>query len=155
MIKVRSIMSSDVITISKESSIMEAARLITSKSVSSLIVVEKDKPIAVISEKDIINGVMGGKGKVNGVMDKEFMVVSPAATFYEISRQLRERKVRKFLVVENKKLTGIVTETDIIEATRDFTRFHQIIQDVILAVFGLAIVFFLFYFSRFGQVLFR
>ena len=155
MIKLRNIMTSDVITIPQESSIMEAARLLVSKAVSSLVVVENEKPVAVITETDIINGVMGKKRKVNEVMDKEFEILSPNTTFYELSKYLRDKKVRRFPVVENDKLVGVITETDIIEATRDFTRFHQIMQDVILTIFGLATFFFLFYFSPFGRLLFR
>lgn len=155
MIKLRSIMTSDVITISPESSIMEAARLLTSKSVSSLVVVEKHKPVAVISETDIIQGLMRKKRKVKEVMDKEFTILSPDTTFYQLTKYLRNKKFRRFPVVENDKLVGVITETDVIEATRDFTRFHQMMQDIILAIFGLATGFFLFYFSPLGQGLFK
>lgn len=146
MIKVKNMMTKDVVTISPSSSIMEAASLIADKSVSSLVVVEKG-PIAVISEKDIIKGVISKKTKVKDVMDKEFMVISPTTKFSAISKLLRQDKIKRFPVVDNGKLVGLITETDIIEATRDFTRFHQIIQEVILAIFGLATAFFLFYFS--------
>lgn len=154
MIKARSIMTRDVITISQNSSIMEAAKLIISKSVSSLMVIEKNKPIAAISENDIIKGIISKKTKVKDVMDKEFIVISPYTRFSEISRSLREKKIKRYTVVENEKLVGLITETDIVEAVRDFTRFHQIMQEVILAIFGLATAFFLFYFSPLGSLIF-
>lgn len=154
MIKVRSVMSKDVITINQNSSVMEAAKLITSKAVSGLIVVEKNKPIAIISEKDIIKGVILKKTKVKDVMNKEFAIISPLTRFSEINKSLREKKIKRFPVVENDNLVGLVTETDIVEATRDFTRFHQIIQDVILTIFGVATAFFLFYFSPIGVSIF-
>ena len=56
--------------------------------------------------------------------------------------------------MENDKLVGLITETDIIETTRDFTRLDQIIQEVILTIFGLATAFFLFYFSPLGASIF-
>ena len=155
MIRVRSIMTKDVITISKESSIMDAAKLMVSKSVSSLVVVEKDKPIAIISEKDIIKGVVSNKKKVKDVMSSNFMTISPLAKFSEVSKSLRNSKIRRFAVVENQQLVGLITETDIVEATRDFTRIGQVVQDVILGIFGLATAFFLFYFSPLGTSIFR
>lgn len=154
MIKVRDIMTRGVITIPQNSSVTEAASLMASKSVSSLVVVDKGKPIAIISENDIIKGVISKKTKVKDVMDKEFIAVSPLTKFSEISKCLREKKTRRFPVMENGKLAGLVTETDIIEATRDFTRFHQIVQEVVLAIFGLATAFFLFYFSPLGASVF-
>lgn len=155
MIKVKSIMTQGAITIAKDSSLREAAELIISKSVSSLVVVEKNKPIAVISENDIIKGITSKKTKVRDVIGREFMVVSPLTKFSEISKCLREKKIKRFPIVENEKLIGIITETDIIETTRDFTRFHQIVQEVILTIFGLATAFFLFYFSPIGASIFR
>ncbi|MDP3765286.1 MAG: CBS domain-containing protein [Nanoarchaeota archaeon] len=154
MIRVKSIMTKDVITITQNSSIMEAAKLMTSKSVSSLVVVEKNKPVALISENDIIKGTVLKKAKVKDVMSKEFMIISPLTKFSEIINSLREKKIMRFPVVENEKLIGLITETDLIEATRDFTRFHQIVQEVILALFGLATSFFLFYFSPIGIAIF-
>ena len=155
MVKVKNIMTSGVVSIAPDSSIMEAAKLIASKSVSSLVVMEKSKPIAIISENDVIKGVLSRKAKVRDVMSKNFKIISPSAKFADIMKHLREKKIKRFPVVENDKLTGLITETDIIEATRDFTRFHQIVQEVILAVFGLATAFFLFYFSPFGASFFR
>lgn len=154
MIKIKNIMTENVVTISPSSSITEAADRILSKEVSSLVVVEKNKPIAIISRNDIIKGLVAKKTKVKDVMDMEFMVMPPLTNFSEIIKYSRNKKIRKFPIVDNGILVGLVTETDIVEATRDFTRFHQIMQEVILAIFGLATSFFLFYFSPLGASIF-
>ena len=151
MIKVKNIMTKEVITIRPGSTIKEAAQLISAKSVSSLVVVENSKPIAIVSENDIIKGIISNKKSVKDVMSREFMSIPPSAKFSEVNRHLKEGKIKRFPVVENDKLIGLITETDIIEATRDFTRFHQIVQEVILAVFGLVTAFVLFFFSPLGQ----
>lgn len=155
MIKVGSIMTKEVITISPGSSLVEAARLMASKSVSSLVVTENGRPVAVVSENDIISGAVSKKAKVADVMRKDFLVISPSTRFSEIVNSMTGKKIRRFPVVENEKLVGLITETDVIEATRDFTRFHQAVQEVILAIFGLATAFFLFYFSPLGASIFR
>ena len=148
-------MTKDVVTIAPSSSIIEASKVMASKSVSSLVVVEKSSPVAVVSENDIIAGISSKKNKVRDIMKKDFMVISPLTRFSEIEKLARNKKIKRFPVVENEKLVGLVTETDIIGATRDFTRFNQIIQEIILAVFGLATAFFLFYFSPLGASIFR
>jgi len=88
-------------------------------------------------------------------MSNDFMVISPMTTFSEINKYLREKRIKRFPVVENERLIGLITETDIIEATRDFTRFHEVVQEVILTIFGLATAFFLFYFSPIGTSFLR
>lgn len=155
MIQIKDIMTKDVVMIAQGAGIVEASRLMASKSVSSLVVAEKGKPIAVVSENDMIAGMASKKNKVKDIMKKDFMVISPLTRFSEIEKSVRNKKIKRFPVVENEKLVGLVTETDIIQATRDFTRFHQVVQEVILAVFGLATAFFLFYFSPLGASIFR
>ena len=144
MIKVRNIMTKEVIPVSKSLSLIEAAKLMTYKSVSDLVVVEKGMPVATISENDIIKGIVSKKTTVKDAMSREFMIISPLKRFSEIIKSQKERKIKTFMVVENEKLSGIITETDIIEAVRDFTKTHQIVQEVILSIFGLATAFFLF-----------
>ena len=154
MIKVKNIMTNEVITIAKESSIIEAANLMSSKMVSSLVVVDKSKPIAIVSENDIIRAIVAKKKKISEAMNNEMVVISPLTKFSEVSRNIREKKIKRFPVAEDEKLIGLITETDVVEATRDFTRFHQIIQEIILAIFGLATAFFLFYFSPLAAPIF-
>jgi len=88
-------------------------------------------------------------------MSRQFLVINPNTNYSFLIKKLKEEKIKKFPVVENDKLIGIVTETDVVDATRDFTRFHRIMQDIILTVFGLVTAFFLFFFSPIGQSLFR
>lgn len=154
MIRAKDMMTKDVVTIGKDSSVLDASKLLTSRSVSSLVVIENGKPVAVVSERDIIQGVLSKKAKAKEIMNKDFLVIPPDTTFYEVTKMLREKNISRFPVVDNNKLIGIITETDIVEATRDFTRFHQIMQDIILAVFGIATAFFLFYFSPLGAAVF-
>ena len=155
MIKAKNMMTKEVITITPASSVKEAANLATSKSVSSLVVVDRGKPVAVLSERDIIQGTLSKKTKVKDIMSKNFIIITPNTTFYEMTKYLKEKNIKRFPVVDNGRLIGIITETDIVEATRDFTRLHQVMQDIILAIFGIATAFFLFYFSPFGAAVFR
>src|SRR3989338_7608905 len=120
MIRVKSIMTRNVISVPLSSSLKEAANLMLSKSVSCLLVVDENKPVGVLSESNIIKGAVAKKAKVKDIMSRNFIVISPKTKFSEISKALRERKIKIFPVIENGSLAGLVAETDIIQATRDF-----------------------------------
>ncbi|MAH33489.1 hypothetical protein CL615_03790 [archaeon] len=158
MIRAKTIMTENVATINENSTVADASKLIVSKHVSGLLVTKNSKPIAVVTENDLIKGALSknpGKVKVKNVMNKNFLTVNPGTNYRDITKESRKGKIKIFPVVENDKLAGIITETDIIDATRNFTRFHQIVQEIILAVFGLVTAFFLFFFSPLGSALFR
>lgn len=154
MIRAKTIMTENVVTVNEASSLKEAASLMLNKHVSTLMVAKGGSPTAILTENDIVRGLVSRKaGKVKDVMSRNFLTISPEAAYTFIIKKLKEEKIRLFPVVQNNKLVGIITETDIVDATRDFTRFHQIMQEVILAVFGLVTSFFLFFFSPLGQSL--
>jgi CBS domain-containing protein len=151
MIKAKSIMTENVATIKENATISEAANFLTKEHVSSLLVLKNNAPVAVVTENDLIKGHVNRKSKVKDIMNKNFLVIGPEVNYSFIVRKLRHDNIKRFPVVQDKKLVGIITETDVVDATRDFTRFHQIMQEIILAVFGLVTAFFLFFFSPLGQ----
>ena len=157
MIKAKTIMTENVITINESATITEAAKLMVNKHVKSLLVTKNNKPIAIVTENSLIKGALNkspNKVKIKDVMSKEFLIVNTNTSYSYIIKKLRQEKIYRFPVVENDKLIGIITETDIVDTTRDFTRFHQIMQEIILVVFGLVTAFFLFFFSPLGQSVF-
>ena len=154
MIRAKTIMTENVVTVNEASSLKEAANLMLNKHVSTLIVARDGKPIAILTENDIVRGFTSKKaGKVKDVMSRDFLTITPETAYNFIIKKLKEEKIRLFPVSQSNKLVGIITETDIVDATRDFTRLHQIVQELILAVFGLVTAFFLFFFSPLGQSL--
>jgi CBS domain-containing protein len=154
MIKVKDIMTRNIITVSPDSKIKDAANLLISKMIASLVVVENNRPIGVISENDLVRAASVKGAKVKDFMSDSFMIITPNTPLSVISKTLRWKKIRRYPIVDNNELVGLITETDIIQTTRDFTRMHQIMQEVILFVFGIATAFFLFYFSPLSLAIF-
>ena len=151
-------MTENVITINENASIPGAAKLMVSKHVDSLLVTKNNMPTAIIVKNDLIKGLVNknpSRINVKDIMSKNFFITNPGTSYPYLLKKLRREHIKRFPVVENNKLVGIITETDIVDATRDFTRFHQIMQEVILAVFGLVTAFFLFFFSPLGQSILR
>lgn len=154
MIKSSSIMTENVITINENTNIEGAAKLMVNKHVNSPLVTKNNMPIAIITKKDLVKGFLSKnskKIKVKDVMEGNFLVISPDTNYLFLIKKLNEGEIKKFVVMDHNKLVGIITETDIVDATRDFTGYHRILQEVILTIFGLVTAFFLFFFSPLGQ----
>ena len=154
MIRAKTIMTENVITINEDATIEEAAKLMVNRHVNSLLITKNNYPTAIVIKNDLIKGTINKnpkKVKVKDIMNKDFLTVNTNANYSYIVKKLRNEKIKRFPVVENNNLVGTITEMDIIDTTRDFTRFHEIMQEVILAIFGLVTAFFLFFFSPLGQ----
>ena len=159
MVTVEGVMSKNAVTVAESASVLDAAKLMTKEDVSCLVVTRGEKPVAIVNENDLVKLAMPGKNlrklKVKDVMSKGYETITPKTRFYKVEKLFNKDHVKRFFVVEKEALKGIITDTDIINATRDFTKLHQMMQEAMLVIFGLTTFFFLFYFSPLGQALFK
>jgi CBS domain-containing protein len=135
--KVSDAMTKDVITVSPEASLKDAAAVLAERGVSGLPVVDEGKVVGMISEADIVaratgqrespsllGALFGGrKGhedveatSVVDAMSSPAVTIEPTHTVAEAARVMVEKKVNRLPVVEEGRLAGIVTRADLVRA---------------------------------------
>ncbi|MHC4913545.1 MAG: sigma 54-interacting transcriptional regulator, partial [Planctomycetota bacterium] len=120
---VSEVMSRDVAVIEKGASVAEAAEVMTGRRISCIVVAEGDEVVGVMTEKDPLKGVIGlgrdaGTVKVEEVMSTPAMSVSGDCSIYSASWIMERMDIRRLVVIEDNKLRGIVTQTDIFRVVR-------------------------------------
>jgi acetoin utilization protein AcuB len=132
---VRSRMTRNPITITKQTTIAEALELMRKHNIRRLPVMEKDKLIGIVTDRDLsevspspatslsvfeINYLLA-KMKISDVLPKhqEIFTIEPDAYVEEAAIIMREHKVSALPVLEYGKLVGIITETNIFDAFID------------------------------------
>ncbi|KUK21987.1 MAG: CBS domain containing protein [Pseudothermotoga lettingae] len=124
---VRDVMTTDVVTISPDASFSEAMELIRKRGVRRLPVVKNDKVVGIITEKDLLSASPSqattldvweltsllGKLKIKQIMKKDVIHVHPNTPIEEAARIMTDKKIGSLIVLENERMVGIVTETDI------------------------------------------
>jgi CBS domain-containing protein len=80
-------------------------------------VVKDGKPIGIVTDRDIRahTGFLDHTEAFKA-MSEALITVSPSTTIREAARLLRERKIGALPVVENEKLAGVITTTDVLSA---------------------------------------
>ncbi len=119
MLKVKDIMTENVISIKKDAPIFQAIEILCNNDITGIPVVEDDMTvIGILSEKDVLGVLYAPEDNEEKVVD-DFMTV-PAICFekdesvVEACNCLRESFFRRVLVTAHGKLVGIVTRKDII-----------------------------------------
>jgi CBS domain-containing protein len=121
--EVKAIMSKDVATITPETSMEDAAKIMGEKHVGSLIVTKYETPVGIIAERDLLTKVLA-KGrdlkeeKVENVMSYPLISICLTAKIKEAARIMIKKKGR-LAVFECGKLVGIVTASDLIRSLPD------------------------------------
>jgi CBS domain-containing protein len=120
--ELKKIITTDVITIGSKATVLEVAKLMARKNISTILVVDEGKVSGIISERDFLHLVKNEKNPAN--MSSQDIMSSPVITAdigisVEAAADLmHDRGIRRLPVTEGGKLAGIITETDIANAVR-------------------------------------
>jgi CBS domain-containing protein len=117
-LKVEDVMVKDVITIDENSTVKEAAEIMNKFEIGCLIAVRRRKAMGIITERDILNRVVteakdARKTKVKDVMSSPLVVAEPDMELEDAVKLMFQMKIKKLPVVDEKRLVGLVSLTDI------------------------------------------
>lgn len=117
-LKVEDVMVREVITIDESSTVKEAADVMNKFEIGCLIAVKKGKAVGIITERDLLKRVVAeakdvNKTRVKDVMSSPLVVVEPSMDLEEAVKLMFQIKIKKLPVVEEKRLVGLVSLTDI------------------------------------------
>jgi len=110
---VREYMQTKVVTVTPDTSVEEAEKLMNDFSIRRLPVVEEGKLVGLVTKHRLKRLELTGPTKVNQVMVKNPTTVTPDAMIMDVALLGQERQIGTFPVVDRGKLVGIMTATDI------------------------------------------
>lgn len=116
--RAREVMSSPVITVHPEDSVMEAVEVMVNEEIGSVVVVDDEEPVGILTRRDVMNRVLKAnlppsQTRVEEVMSRPLITVTPGEPITAAVRKMQESGVTRLVVMEKGQLRGIVTQTDI------------------------------------------
>ena len=135
MAKVRDIMQKNVITIKSEKKSLDAAIMLKEKEISFLVVVNESKPVGIVSERDIIRKIVADNKDavvtpLEAIMSKKFKWVEPNSSIESAVQKMLNNNIRRLVVLENEKLAGVITQTDLTEFLRSKILINATIENI-------------------------
>lgn len=128
------IMRKDLVTVPPDTSLVQARDLISEKLIDHLLVVDKnEKLVGIVSDRDLkqawaspattlsaheLNYLLK-QLNVDTIMVKKIMTVTPGTTIERAGRIMQENRISALPVMENEKLVGIITTTDVMGVLLD------------------------------------
>lgn len=118
ILRVEDVMVREVITIDENATVKEAVEVMNKFEIGCVIAVKKGKAVGIITERDLLRRVIAetldaNKTKVNQVMSSPLVVVEPSTDLEEAVKLMFQMKIKKLPVVQDKRLVGLVSLTDI------------------------------------------
>ena len=124
---VKEAMHRNVKTVRKDSTVQEAAKIMTKNRIGSLVVVSSAGELeGIATERDIMTNVVAeglnsGEVTVEDIMTTEVITISPDSSLEEAANLMSKSKIKKLPVVENGEVIGIITASDLIRYEESLT----------------------------------
>ena len=122
--QIRDIMEKNVITIEKDKTAQDAAKINNEKDISFLVVMDEGLPVGVLSESDFVRKIAAEDKKssdvpISDIMSYKFRSVGPTTTIENAVQKMLNNNIRRLLILEDDKLVGVITQTDLASYLRD------------------------------------
>jgi CBS domain-containing protein len=119
MVLVRDVMSKDVRVVRPDTSVKEVVATMNKFDIGSIVIVQGDRPVGIITERDILRRLVEPclapeTLTARQVMTSPVLTISETASIEETAKLMARKRVKRLPVMNNQKLVGIVTFTDIV-----------------------------------------
>jgi PAS domain S-box-containing protein len=118
------IMTEDISGIQKNTRVSEAATVMASRDISSIAVMEGEQVVGILTERDLLSRVIALRRdpdyiKTVEVMSSPVVSVPSSYSIFSASKTMEKMNIRRLVIMDDNKLCGIVTQTDIFMAIKN------------------------------------
>ncbi len=109
-------MNPNVVTLSPNATLKEAAEIMAQQKIGSIVIIEENKPQGIITERDFATKIMlkpySEDSKVSEVMSSPLIHVSSDQSAADVIDIMANKEIRKLPVIDEGRVVGIVTGTE-------------------------------------------
>jgi len=125
MIPVKRVMARNLVTVDKQMTVQEVAKVMEANVVGSVLVLDKESGdiAGIVTERDIVKkvvakGVDGSSYLVKGIMSSPLLTIESHKTIFEAGDYMDQKKVRHLAVTESGKVVGVISVRDLINPSQ-------------------------------------
>jgi signal-transduction protein with cAMP-binding, CBS, and nucleotidyltransferase domain len=123
-----------VVTCGPDDTLVDVVRIMREKNISSVVVCENKLPSGIMTDRDLRNKVVAcgtdpSTLAVRAIMNRPLSVIGENDLLYEALYRMSREKIHRLAVVDDQgKLSGIITDSDIIRLQSHSP--HQLVLDI-------------------------
>ncbi len=111
-------MTKSIITVDVDTTVADSAKMMEDSKVGAILVTEKNAPVGIVTDRDfaikVVAHAYNPTSPVRMIMSSPLYTISPDEPVRMIADFMYTRGIRKLPVIDNDKVIGIVTATDLV-----------------------------------------
>jgi len=116
---VKDIMTKAVVSVDVDTTVSDVAKMMEDTEIGAIVVTENNTPVGIVTDRDFAIKVVAHAypptTPVRSIMSSPLYSISPGESVRMIADFMYTRGIRKLPVIENDKVIGIVTATDLVK----------------------------------------
>jgi len=120
---VKEIMSNSVVSVDSSVTATDAAKMMEDTGVGAVVVLEKNTPIGIVTDRDFAIKITAHSypidTPVRRIMSSPLISIDPASDLWSASDLMSTRNVRKLPVIDDDKVVGMITSSDLVRHIAD------------------------------------
>ena len=119
IVQVRDVMSKNVRVVRPDTLVKEVVATMNKFNIGSIVVVKSKRPVGIITERDILRRIVEPclapeTLRAREVMSSPVVTITDTSSIDEAAGTMTKKRIKRLLVMDNEKLVGIITFTDIV-----------------------------------------
>jgi CBS domain-containing protein len=119
IVQVKDVMSKDVKVVRPDTLMKEVVATMNKFDIGSVIVMQSDRPVGIITERDILKRIVEPclapeTLRAREVMSSPVVTIRETVSIDEAAKIMARKRMKRLLVMGERKLVGILTFTDIV-----------------------------------------
>jgi CBS domain-containing protein len=122
-VKAKDVMSSPVVTVGMNDKADKIAKLMAKSDIGSIVVVDKKgNPAGIVTDMDLVKrvsakNILPSRVFAKDVMTKPLVTIDSEIDVADAARKMNQLRIRRLVVMDRGKLTGIIAGKDIVKIT--------------------------------------
>ena len=130
-LEVGDIMTEDIATVCPGASVVSAAKIMSDKNISCIIVSDNGDLSGIITETDLLKKAVAEgydfrKMTVEQIMSTPVRSLPHNLSILDASRIMEAENIRRLVIVEDERLVGILTQTDIVRVLTSYSMWKNV-----------------------------
>jgi CBS domain-containing protein len=120
-LQVKDVMVTNLVTIEEWATAKKAAELMNRHDIGCLLVVNRNEPVGIVTERDMLKRVVlklrnPRRIRVNHIMSTPLITCNSEIEVRDAVRLMNERRIKRLPVVDEGRLLGLVSTTDVVRS---------------------------------------
>jgi len=120
---VKEIMSNSIVSIDSSTTAIDAAKMMEDTGVGAVVVLENNLPVGIVTDRDLAIKITAHSyptdTPVRRIMSSPLISIDPNSDLWLASDLMSTRNVRKLPVIDDDKVVGILTSSDLVKHIAD------------------------------------